>query len=227
MAESTKKKLPVMISPATDPYQPIEKLHKITRKCIQALTSHGFPLLIVTKSSLVTRDLDLFKRGVVAVAETITTIDDEKAKIIEPKASPPSQRLNALETLTKDGITTLARIDPIIPSFTDSETELRTLIKALARIHVKHVTVSTLKPVRGFFRSLQQRSPQLSKKLQLLYREGTWMKGYRYLPTSQRRRIIEKVEELVTSEGLTFGSCREGFKDLNTSTCDGTSYVRE
>lgn len=226
MAANTEEKIPVMISPATDPYQPIEKSHKITRKCIQTLISNNFPILIVTKSSLVTRDIDILKQGKVAVAMTITTINDEKARTIEPKASPSSERLTALKTLTDSGITVLARIDPIIPTFTDDETELKTLIKALVNCKVKHITTSTLKPVKGFFTSLKQTNPELANKLSPLYKDGDWRNGYKYLPKQQRRLIIEKIGELVVNEGLTFGSCREGFEDLNTSICDGTEYIR-
>jgi DNA repair photolyase len=215
-----------MISPATDPYQPLEKSHEITRNCLHSLISHGFPILIVTKSSLVTRDIDILKRGVVAVAITVTTIDDQKSRIIEPRASTSTQRLTALKTLATAGITALARIDPIIPTFTDNETEIQALVRTLAEAEIKHVTASTLKPVKGFFATLKQVNPNLYNKLWPLYKDGKWIKGYKYLPTLHRREIIEKVGKLVTDEGITFGSCREGFKELNTSICDGTGYIR-
>ena len=226
MAENTEEKLPVMVSPATDPYQPMEKSHKISRHCIHTLISHGFPILIVTKSSLVTRDIDILKKGIIAVSITITTINDQKARMIEPKASTSTQRLRALKTLAGAGITVLARIDPIIPSFTDNETELQALVKALAGAKIKHVTASTLKPVKRFFTTLKQTFPELHNKLWPLYKDGKWIKGYKYLPTQHRREIIKKIGKLLSDEGLTFGSCREGFKDLNTSICDGTEYIR-
>src|SRR3972149_2950954 len=62
LAENTRLKLPVMLSDCTDPYQPSEVEHRVTRKCVEELAEHGFPLLIVTKSDMVTRDIDVFKR---------------------------------------------------------------------------------------------------------------------------------------------------------------------
>jgi len=90
MAENTKHKLPVMMSDCTDPYQPLEAERKITRRCAEVLAKHGFPLLIVTKSDMVTRDLDVFKRTPTVVAMTITTPHEDVAKLIEPFA--PLQR---------------------------------------------------------------------------------------------------------------------------------------
>lgn len=67
-----------MMSPATNPYQPLEMRYGITRRCIDALTSRGFPLLMLTKSPLVTRDIDILRRARVVVAMTVTTPSDEK-----------------------------------------------------------------------------------------------------------------------------------------------------
>ena len=71
MVKNTKKKLPVMLSDCTDPYQPLEEHYKITRKCVETLAKHGFPLLIVTKSHLVTRDIELFQKTPTVVLSLI------------------------------------------------------------------------------------------------------------------------------------------------------------
>ena len=97
MAETTRTKLPVMLSDTTDPYQPLERKHNLTRRIVEVLAAHGYPLLIVTKSPLVTRDLDLFKKTRTVVSMTITTPRQETAKKIEPYAPPPNQRFSALE----------------------------------------------------------------------------------------------------------------------------------
>jgi len=68
MAENTSPRLPVMFSDATDPYQPLEKKYEITRQCLEALADRGFPLLIVTKSDMVTRDIDIFQKTCTVVS---------------------------------------------------------------------------------------------------------------------------------------------------------------
>lgn len=226
MARNTKPKLPVMISDCTEPYQPLEKKYQITRTCIEALAKNEFPLLVVTKSSLVTRDLDLFKKTPTVVAMTVTTIDEEQARIIEPFATPPYERIAALSELADEGITTAARIDPIIPTFNDDKKMLEELVHKLVEAGIKHITTSTLKPVRGFFRELKTINPELSRRLSLLYADSKNIMGYRYLPTNIAFKIIEKVRRIVLKYNVTFASCREKLNRLNTSFCDGSEYCR-
>jgi len=102
MVKSTKKKLPVMLSDCTDPYQPMEEECKITRRCIEVLAENGFPLLIVTKSDLVTRDIDIFRLTPTVVSMTITTPRKNIAELIEPDAPPPSRRFSALERVSEE-----------------------------------------------------------------------------------------------------------------------------
>lgn len=226
MAKNTRSKLPVMISPATDPYQPLESRFMITRRCVEVLGSHGFPLLVVTKSSLVTRDIDILRGTKAVVAMTVTTLSDEKARVIEPNAPPPSERIEALERMADEGIAAVARIDPLIPTFNDGDVELEDLVRALAGAGVKHITVSTLKLVRGSASMIRRADPELLRRLWPLYRRGTWIKGYRYLPVELRRSIVARARSIVLRSGITFGTCREGFSGLNTSLCDGTAYCR-
>ncbi|WP_309492540.1 SPL family radical SAM protein [Candidatus Hecatella orcuttiae] len=224
MAEHTSPKLSVMLSDCTDPYQPAEKDYRITRKCVEALTGHGFPLLIVTKSDLVLRDTRLLKQAGAVVSITVTTIRDEVAKTIEPHAPPPSRRLKALEKLAEEGIATTARIDPLIPGLNDSLEDLKQLTTALKEVGVKQVTVSSLKPVRGFFSSLEAVDPQLAHNLRKLYSQGKAILGYRYLPEEVRFRLISKIRDLILTHGLRFASCREACEKLNTAPCDGTAF---
>ena len=123
MAEGTEQKLPVMISDCTDPYQPLEAEHKITRKCVEVLAKHGFPLLIVTKSDLVTRDVDVFRLTPTVVSITVTTPRDEIAKLIEPFAPSPEKRFSALQKIVENGISAEARVDPKLPTINDDEKE--------------------------------------------------------------------------------------------------------
>jgi DNA repair photolyase len=115
--EVTKKKQGrVWISGVCDPYQPLEKKYKLTRRCIDILAEHGWPITIQTKSDLVLRDIDILKRAHdVEVGFTITTADEEIRKIFEPGASPSSRRIEALAVLHSEGIKTFAMIAPILP----------------------------------------------------------------------------------------------------------------
>ena len=226
MASKTRPKLPVMFSDTTDPYQPLEAKYKLTRRCLEVLIKHGFPILIVTKSDLVTRDIDLLAKGRVVVSMTVTSLSEGFSRLMEPGASPPLRRLKALRILAKAGIPTVARIDPIVPGLNDNPEDLEHLVRKLRDCGVKHVTASTLKPVKGFYKRLAKASPTLAEKLMETYRDCTWIVGYCYLPAEYRLRIIRMVREYVTEQGLTFASCREGFPQLNTSICDGTAYIK-
>jgi DNA repair photolyase len=226
MAKNTKLKLPVMMSDATDPYQPLEREHKITRRCAQVLANHGFPLLVVTKSDLVVRDLDIFRQTQTVVAVTITTPHEDIASLIEPFAPPPERRLSALQKIVDSGLTAVARIDPILPTVNDDEKDFEKLVSTLADIGVKQITVATMKPVKGFFSTLKMTRPRLYETLTKLYADGNWVVGYKYLPRERRKNIIEKVRPIVLKHGLSFASCREGFPQLNTTYCDGTAYCR-
>lgn len=226
MAAKTKPKLPVMLSDCTDPYQPLEKYYKITRGCIEALVKHKFPLLIVTKSDMVLRDLPILKLTSTVVSMTVTTLDEEIAKFWEPNAPPPKNRVNALKKLSEEGIYTTARIDPIIPGVNDDAGEFEELVQKLVEVGVKQITASTFKPVRGFFKILKKLDYGLYRRLYRLYSDGKWILGYKYLRDDLRRKIITRLRSIVLRYGLEFSSCREGFPELNTTICDGTTYCR-
>jgi len=164
MAENTHQRLPVMFSDATDPYQPMERKYEITRRCLEVLADKGFPLLIVTKSDLVTRDIDVFKKTRTVVSMTITTPRREVAEIIEPYAPSFKARLSALKRIADEGIPTVVRIDPVIPTVNLNDEDLEAIISESAEIGVKQITVSTLKPVKGFFRALKKKHPRLLSK---------------------------------------------------------------
>ncbi len=106
----------VMISSVTDPYQPIESRYKLTRHCLEILLEYQFPLDILTKSPLVLRDIELFKKFKdIVVGITITTDDEKIRKIFEPKAPPIRVRINALKELHNKGIETYVFIGPVLP----------------------------------------------------------------------------------------------------------------
>lgn len=111
----------------TDPYQPIERSFRITRAILELLARTGHPVTIVTKSASVTRDIDLLapmaERGLARVALSITTLDGKLARTMEPRASTPAKRLDAIRKLAEAGIPTAVLTAPIIPAINDHEIE--------------------------------------------------------------------------------------------------------
>jgi len=226
MARNTRLKLPVMMSDCTDPYQPLEREHMITRRCAEVLASHRFPLLIVTKSDLVTRDLDVFEQTPTVVAMTVTTLREDVASLIEPCASSPDRRVSALQKIADRGVVAVARVDPIIPTINDDEGDFERLVSVLVDVGVRQVTISTLKPVKGFFSTLKRTSPEVYGRLIEIYADGSWVMGYKYLSEERRRKTLERLRPIVLKYGLNFAACREGFPEFNTTLCDGTAYCR-
>jgi len=226
MARNTKTKLPVMLSDCTDPYQPMEENCKITRRCVEVLAEYDFPLLIVTKSDLVTRDIEIFRRVPTVVSITVTTLRKDVANLIEPNASPPSRRLSALERVANEGIPTTVRIDPIIPTLTSEKENYEEIVSNAAEIGVRQITASTLKPIRGFFSSLKKANSEVYEEICKAYDDGEWISGYKYLKREKRFTMLKEVKAIAIEYGLKFAACRGGFPELNTTICDGTAYCR-
>ena len=114
----------VAIGTATDAYQPCEGRYQVTRRCLEAFRDHSTPVSIVTKSTLIVRDLDLLVQLATGpgakVSFTITTLDDELWKLLEPGVPPPRKRLQMLQRLSEAGIPTGVFLAPILPGITDS-----------------------------------------------------------------------------------------------------------
>ena len=111
----------------TDPYQPTEKKLRITRSILEVLRDFNHPVGIVTKSALITRDIDILgpmaEQGLAKVALSITTLDRKLARAMEPRASTPPRRLAAVKTLREAGIPTGVMFAPVIPALNDDELE--------------------------------------------------------------------------------------------------------
>ena len=111
----------------TDPYQPIERRFRITRSILEVLSRVNHPVGIVTKSALVTQDLDILRslaeRRLVKVALSITTLDPKLARRMEPRAASPAKRLTAMRILAEAGIPVTVLVAPVIPALNDHEIE--------------------------------------------------------------------------------------------------------
>ena len=117
----------IALGAVTDPYQPIEREHRITRAVLEVLDRTSHPVGIVTKSALVVRDLDILarmaSRGLVKVAISVTTLDRRIARKMEPRAATPPRRLEAIKALSAAGVPVAVMVAPIIPAINDSEIE--------------------------------------------------------------------------------------------------------
>jgi DNA repair photolyase len=210
----------VSIANSSDPYPRMEAEAGLTRQCLAILAQSNCRIQIITKSTLVTRDTDLLGKAPCTVALTITTDDDNTAKLLEPQAPSPAERLKTVETLTGKGISVSVRVDPIIPFVNDKPERL---IAALASIGVKHVTTSTYKAKPNNWRRLSTAMPQVAEKLKPLYFEqGEKTGGCTLLPRDLRLKLMKKIRCLAVANGMKFGVCREGLAELNTAACDGS-----
>ena len=136
LAKPGYKPATIAIGTNTDPYQPIERTYRITRQILEVMVETRHPIVITTKSTRVTDDISLLsnlaKDQLTGVALSVTTLDPMLARILEPKASTPSKRLEAVRKLSDAGIYVHVNIAPIIPAITDHE------IEALVEAAVEH-----------------------------------------------------------------------------------------
>jgi DNA repair photolyase len=117
----------IAIGTNTDPYQPIERRYQVMRRILEVLERAGHPVGIVTKSALVARDIDILarmaERKLAKVALSVTTLDPQLARTMEPRAATPSRRLETLRLLSQAGIPTTVMVAPVIPALNDMEME--------------------------------------------------------------------------------------------------------
>ncbi len=165
----------IAIGTNTDPYQPIERERRITRQILEVLDRFNHPVAIVTKSALITRDLDILasmaERGLVKVALSITTLDRKLARTMEPRAATPTKRLEALEMLSEAGVPTAVMTAPIIPALNDSEME--SILKAASQAGAREAGYILLRlplEVRDIFREwlMEQLPDRASHVLSLI-----------------------------------------------------------
>ncbi len=219
--------LPIAISFSTDPYQPLEARYRYTREVLKLLRERDIPVLIATKSPLVTRDIDILLDMDAVVSITITTIDHSTARLIEPYAPSPGARIKALETLSRNGIPTVLRIDPLIPGITDRETMLRKLVEAAYTAGVKHIVSSIYKAKPDNLKRVVAAYPAFKKIYQELYIGGK-RSGYRYIDDRYAYNKLRFMKEIAEDMGLTFTTCRDGLEFLDTpgTYCDGSHLLR-
>ncbi len=174
----------IAIGTNTDPYQPIERERRITRQVLEVLAEHRHPVAIVTKSALVTRDMDILndmaRDGLVKVAISVTTLDARLARAMEPRAATPTRRLETIRKLSEAGIPTSAMMAPIIPALNDHEIEA--LVKACARMGAREVGYVMLRlplEIKDLFAEwLADVTPDRAKRVMKIVRDMRGGKDY-------------------------------------------------
>ena len=184
----------IALGTATDPYQPIEKKLEITRAILQEISRHsGLEVGIVTKSAMVTRDIDVLREVAtnnrISVSFTVTTVDAELARILEPRAPRPDLRLESLKKLREAGIRAGVICAPVLPGITDGPKQLEAVVKAAAEAKATHIYANPLflKPCSAavFMPFLKEHFPDLVTEYERRFNDKA------FLPAAYRRRISE------------------------------------
>ncbi len=152
----------VMLGTVTDAYQPIERKLGLTRRCLEALAVSDFPVSIQTKSDVVLRDLDVLRKMKdKEVGITITCPDPEVMRSFEPRAASLQKRLDALDELARNGISTFAFVGPILPFFSDNPAALRSLFRELEKRKISWVYLDKMNYLKSKWRRIK---PAISRR---------------------------------------------------------------
>jgi DNA repair photolyase len=206
-----RERAPIAIgSGITDAYQPLERNTKMMRDCAAVLADHGIPVSLLTKSSLVSRDIDLWERvnrgsGVI-LNMTIATLDEEVRRRFEPGASPIAERVETLRAFRRRGMTVGVMAMPLLPFISDGEQDIRALVETLKDAGAAFVMPGglTLRPGRQkdfFMAALAKHFPGLVERYRDIYREerpsGASTRQY-------RDDLARRIESAMKKAGVPF-----------------------
>ena len=200
----------IALGTATDPYQPAERRYEVTRGILEEFARHRrVELGIVTKSNLIVRDLDLLtevaRANRLSVHVTVTTLDVDLARILEPRAPRPDLRLDAVRTLAAAGIRVGVSCSPVVPGITDSPKDLENLIRTAADAGADYVFANPLflKPCSAavFLPFLEQNFPHLAEN----YRERYQNRAF--LPPAYAKRLSHLIAHLREKYKITRARC--------------------
>ena len=203
--KKVKRGEPIAIGTATDPYQPAERRYEVTRAILEEFVRHrGFEIGIVTKSNLVVRDTELLREigchNRLFVSVTITTVNVELARILEPRAPRPDLRLEAVHQLNLAGVAAGINCAPVLPGITDAPKDLDALVAAAAAAGAKSIFAMPLflKPCSAavFLPFLEKEFPQLVQSYRERYAERA------FLPPAYGKRLSELMSRLRARHGI-------------------------
>ncbi len=175
----------VFMSSACDGWQPVEREHELTRRCSQVLLDHGFKVNVLTKSSLIERDLELFAGQNARIGVTVTTLDETLRRQWEPRASTVEERFRILRLAKDLGLETAIMFGPLLPFLSDDQDSVDALFDRAAALDVDVIWVDAMNPRPKVWESvtalLEQTKPDLcdryrrvlfSKPVRTAYLEG-------------------------------------------------------
>jgi DNA repair photolyase len=203
----------IAIGTATDPYQPAERRFEVTRAILEELARHqGLEIGLITKGTLILRDLELLKdvgrNNRLFVNLTITTLNVDLARILEPRAPRPDLRMDAVRKLNQEGIATGVSCSPVIPGITDAPRDLEAVVRATAEAGGKHIFANPLflKPCSAavFLPFLEKEFPELAAGYRQRYKDRA------FLPQSYGKRISQLMARLRQKYGIVRGGERYG-----------------
>jgi DNA repair photolyase len=198
----------IVIGTATDPFQPAERRFRVTRSVLEVLAEHpGLSICIITKSSLVTRDIDLLKRinrqSRLSIHLSLISIDRELARRIEPRAPTPEARLRALARLRENDIEVGINVMPVLPAITDSHEALEGLIKAVAERGASYVNSCALRlrssAKNRYLPFIEKEFPHLAKRYWATYAFDD------KVSTTYSERLKKRMRQLCERHGVLYG----------------------
>ncbi|MET3926426.1 PA0069 family radical SAM protein [Devosia sp. 2618] len=184
LAAKSYKVKPIAMGTNTDPYQPAEREHKLTRGILEVMLETKHPVMITTKSSLIIRDLDILtelaKLGLVKVAISMTSMDHKLSRRMEPRASSPARRLEAIRLLSEAGVPVAVFASPMIPAINDMELErILDAAKAQGAVSASMILLRLPGEVRDVFREwLLRHFPDRVRHVLSLVRDTRGGKDY-------------------------------------------------
>lgn len=196
----------VAIGAATDPYQPAEGRYRLTRGCIQALAAARTPIDLITRGTLVVRDVDVLseasRRAETRVSVSIATLDEHLGSRLEPGVAPPAQRLRAIRTLTDAGIAAGVALAPVLPGLTDAPRSLASVLHAARDAGATHAWCNVLNLRTGtrehFLGVLEREFPSELERYRHLYPAG----GSGYLRTDDARPLERRLAAVRLGAGI-------------------------
>jgi DNA repair photolyase len=201
----------IAMGTATDPYQHCEGRYKLMRGILQAYVDFEQPLSLLTKSTMILRDLDLYERlneaASLSVSMSVGTLDEEVRRIVEPGTPPGRRRLEILGRFADAGIRTGVLVAPILPGLTDDEDHLEEVLAACAEVGVDYAAPIVLH-VRSSIR--EHFMPWLERTYPWLYPRYVELYGSRaYAPKAYQQQVAERFARLRLRHGLTGSGHRE------------------
>jgi DNA repair photolyase len=202
----------IALGTATDPYQPAERRYEVTRGILEEFARHrGFELGIVTKSNLIVRDLELLKQVAktnrLSAHITVTTLNADLARILEPRAPRPDLRIDGVRMLAEAGLRVGVSCCPVIPGITDSPADLEIVIRAAAEAGADYVFANPLflKPCSSaiFLPFIEQNFPHLAENYRQRYQDRA------FLPPAYAKRLSQLIARLREKYKLTRAHRRE------------------